>query len=98
MLTFWVRSSIANRKYTFHSKNYQAENRTVFLIGLVGDGIQLGPLGTSATNWPIVPAPSSYKDGAFGGMMIGKGTRSTRKKSAPVPFCPPQIPHDLTGR
>jgi hypothetical protein len=34
--------------------------------------------------------------GAVGGMRIGMGNRSTRKKFAPVPFCPPQIPHDLT--
>jgi hypothetical protein len=33
--------------------------------------------------------------GAFGGMRIGRGNRSTRKKPAPVPLCPPQIPHDL---
>jgi hypothetical protein len=33
--------------------------------------------------------------GAVGGM-IGKGNRSTRRKPAPMPMCPPQIPHDLT--
>jgi hypothetical protein len=58
----------------------------------------MGPLGTSATNWPIVPAPGDYDDGEFGGMMIVKGNRSTRRKPAPVPLCPPQIPHHLTGR
>jgi hypothetical protein len=35
--------------------------------------------------------------GAVGGMRIGRGNRSTRRKPAPVPLCPPQIPHDLTG-
>jgi hypothetical protein len=34
--------------------------------------------------------------GAVGGMIIGRGNRSTRRKPAPVPLCPPQIPHDLT--
>jgi hypothetical protein len=29
-------------------------------------------------------------------MMIGRRNRSTPRKSAPVPLCPPQIPHDLT--
>jgi hypothetical protein len=29
-------------------------------------GIQLGPLGTSAINWPIVPALGDYEDGEFG--------------------------------
>jgi hypothetical protein len=33
--------------------------------------------------------------GAVGGM-IGRGHRITRRKPAPVPLCPPQIPHDLT--
>jgi hypothetical protein len=34
--------------------------------------------------------------GAVGGMRIGRGNRSTRRKPAPVPLCPPQMPHDLT--
>jgi hypothetical protein len=29
---------------------------------------KLGPLGTSAIDWPIVPAPDDYDDGEFGGM------------------------------
>jgi hypothetical protein len=58
---------------------------------------KLGPLGTSATYWPIVPAPGDYEDGElFGGMKIGRGNRSTRTKPAPTPLCPPQIPLDQT--
>jgi hypothetical protein len=34
--------------------------------------------------------------GAVGGMRISRGNRSTRRKPAPVPLCPAQIPHDLT--
>jgi hypothetical protein len=56
----------------------------------------MGPLGTSATEWPIVPAPGDYDDGEFGGMKIGRGKRSTRRKPAPAPLCPPQIPLDQT--
>jgi hypothetical protein len=37
----------------------------------------MGPLGTSATEWPIVPAPGDYDDGEFGGMKIGRGNVST---------------------
>jgi hypothetical protein len=50
--------------------------------------VKLCPLGTSATNCPIEPAPD---DGAFRGMRIGRGNRSksTRRKAAPVPICPP---------
>jgi hypothetical protein len=33
--------------------------------------------------------------GAVGGMRIGRGIRSTRGKPAPLPLCPPQIPHGL---
>jgi hypothetical protein len=29
-------------------------------------------------------------------MKIGRGNRSTRRKPAAVPLCPPQIPHELT--
>jgi hypothetical protein len=68
------------------------------MIRLQRDGVQLGPLGTSTTSWPIVPAPGDYEDGELGGMMIGRGHRSTWSRPAPVPLCPPQIPHDLTGR
>jgi hypothetical protein len=56
----------------------------------------MGPLGTSATEWPIVLAPGDYDDGEFGGIMIGRGNRSTRRKPAPAPLCPPQIPLDQT--
>jgi hypothetical protein len=33
--------------------------------------------------------------GAVSGM-LGRGNRSTRKKHAPVPLCPPKLPHDQT--
>jgi hypothetical protein len=33
--------------------------------------------------------------GTVGGMRIGRGNGSTRSKPAPVPLCPPQIPHYL---
>jgi hypothetical protein len=60
--------------------------------------VRLITLGTATTVWSIVPAPDNSQDdcGATGGMLIGKGNRSTRGKPAPVPLCPPQIPHDLT--
>jgi hypothetical protein len=47
-----------------------------FLIRIV-DGVELGPLGTSATSWPIVPVPGDYEDGEFGEMKIGGGNQST---------------------
>jgi hypothetical protein len=63
----------------------------------VRGGVKLGPLGTAATNRPIVPAPGDYDDGEIGGM-IGKGNRSTWRKPVPVPLCPPQTPHAARTR
>jgi hypothetical protein len=34
--------------------------------------------------------------GAIGGMKIGRGNQITRRKPAPAPVCPPQIPLDQT--
>jgi hypothetical protein len=34
--------------------------------------------------------------GIVGEMRIDRGNRGTRRKSVPMPFCPPPIPHDLT--
>jgi hypothetical protein len=42
------------------------------LSGIVGGGVQLGPLSTAAINRPIVPALGEYNDGEIGGM-IGRG-------------------------
>jgi hypothetical protein len=69
----------------------------LFLIRIVGGGWSPGgPLGTSPTKWSIVRAPGDCDDGKFGGMKIGRGNRSTRRKPAQVPLCPPQIPLDQT--
>jgi hypothetical protein len=65
----------------------------IFLIGIVGGWVQLGPLGTAATNTPILPAPGDYYNAGICGMMIGKGNRSNRRKPGPLPRCPPQTPH-----
>jgi hypothetical protein len=44
--------------------------------------VRLSPLGTSVTNWPIVPPHMIDDDecGAVGGMRMGRGNRSTRRK------------------
>jgi hypothetical protein len=33
--------------------------------------------------------------GIVGGMRIGRGNQSAWKNPVSVPFCPPQMPHDL---
>jgi hypothetical protein len=46
--------------------------------------------------WPIY-LPQMIGDGdcgEIGGIKIDRGNRSTGRKHAPAPLCPPQIPHD----
>jgi hypothetical protein len=70
----------------------------VFLIGIMGGGVQLGTLGTAATNRPIVPTPGDYDDGEIVDGIIGRGNRSTRREPAPMSLCPPQTSHAARTR
>jgi hypothetical protein len=45
---------------------------TLHLVQIVRGGVQLGPLGTMATNRPTVLTSGDYNDGETGGMMIGR--------------------------
>jgi hypothetical protein len=68
------------------------------IIIIVLSGVRLSPLGTAATTG-VLYQPQMIDDGdcvAIGGMKISRGNRSTRRKPAPAPLCPPQIPHDET--
>jgi hypothetical protein len=52
-------------------------------------------LGTAATSG-LLYKPQMLDEGdcgAIGGMKIGRGNRSTRRKPVPAPPCPPQNPH-----
>jgi hypothetical protein len=73
---------------------YESLYSLFFLVSL--GGVRLSPLGTSATVG-LLYQPRMIDDdyGTVGGMMISRGNCSTRRKPAPVPICPPQIPHDL---
>jgi hypothetical protein len=60
--------------------------------------VGLSLLGTAATSG-LLYKPQMIDEGdcgAIGGMKIVKGNRSTRRKPAPAPLCPQQIPHDQT--
>jgi hypothetical protein len=64
-----------------------------FLVSLNGVKLDSRPL------FGLLYQPRMINDGdcrAIGAMRIGRGNRSTRRKSTPVPLCPPQIPHELT--
>jgi hypothetical protein len=69
----------------------------IFLISIVGggDGVQLRPLGTAATNTPTVTTPGDYDDGEIGGMKIGRGNRSTRERNLPQSHFVHHKPHML---
>jgi hypothetical protein len=59
-------------------------------------GVRLSPLGTAATTG-LLYKPQMTDDGdcgEIGGMKIGRENRSTRRKPAPAPLCPPQSPHN----
>jgi hypothetical protein len=59
--------------------------------------VRLRPLGTAATTGLLYqPRMIDGDCEATDGMKIGRGNRSTRRKPAPAPRCPPQSPHDLT--
>jgi hypothetical protein len=65
---------------------------------IILSGVRLSPLGTAASTG-LLYHPRMIDDvncGAIGGMKIGRGNRSTRRKPAPASLCPPQIPHDQT--
>jgi hypothetical protein len=75
----------------------------VFWIGIVGGGVQLGPLGTAATNTPIMPAPGDYVGGEIGGM-IWQGNPTYSEKTCPSaslsttnPTCCPDSKPDRRG-
>jgi hypothetical protein len=60
--------------------------------------VGLSPLGTAATSG-LLYKPQMIDEGdcgPIGGMKIGRGNRSTRRKPDPATLCPPQIPHDQT--
>jgi hypothetical protein len=70
----------------------------MYLFLVSWGGVRLSPLGKSATNCLLYQPRMIDGDecGAVGGMRIGRGSRSTRRKPAPAPLYPLQIPHDLT--
>jgi hypothetical protein len=76
------------------SRFFRNVSRPIFLIGIVGGGVQLGPLGTAATNRPIMPATGDYDDGEIGGM-IGRENRSFSEKTCPSAALSTTNPHML---
>jgi hypothetical protein len=76
---------------------YGAEKKRTFLFFYYWWG-GTNSLGTAATSGLLyIPQMIDEDDcGGIGGIKIGRGNLSTRRKPAPAPLCPPQIPHDQT--
>jgi hypothetical protein len=70
----------------------------IIIIIIIISGVGLSPLGIAATSDLLYKPQMIDEDdyGAIDGMKIGRGNRSTRRKPAPAPLSPPQIPHDQT--
>jgi hypothetical protein len=65
----------------------------LLLLRIVGGGVQTGSTRHRGHLLSYCACPGDCEDGElFGGMKIGRGNRSTRRKPAPAPLCPPQIP------
>jgi hypothetical protein len=76
----------------------QSVGTLYFFIIIILSAERLSPLGT-ATATGLLYKPQMIDDGdceAIGGMNIGRGNRSTRRKPAPAPLCPLQIPYEQT--
>jgi hypothetical protein len=69
------------------------------IIIIIISGVRLSPHDTAATTGPLYQLHliDDGDCGAIGGMKIGRGNLSTRRKSAAAPLCTPQIPHDQTS-
>jgi hypothetical protein len=90
----WIQPCLSSCKKP--SSYDHTNSQAIIFFFLYSEGVEskLGPLGTSATYWPIVPAPGDCEDGEFGGN--GRENRSIPRKPAQTPLCPPQIPLDQT--
>jgi hypothetical protein len=87
---------------SYLSKIHWQGSFIVLYVGVVfppltlGVGVRLSPLGMSATIWSLYQPWMIDECRAVSGIRIGRGNRSTPRKPAIVPLCPPQIPHYLT--
>jgi hypothetical protein len=75
------------KSVTILSKQY--EHSRILRFFYFSHGVRLSPLGTAATIGLLYQHQMIDDDddcGAIGGMKIGRGNRSTRRKPTPVPL------------
>jgi hypothetical protein len=68
----------------------------IIIIFIIFSGLRVHLVLQPLLAYCTSPTIDDTDCGAMGGMKIGRGNRSSQRKPAPVPLCPPQIPHDLT--
>jgi hypothetical protein len=86
----------SNLQFTIsRSVSYGVSNAGYYYF-IVISGVRLSPLGTATTTGLLYQPRTTDECGAIGRMKIDRENRSTRRKRAPAPLGPPQIPHDLT--
>jgi hypothetical protein len=64
-IAFWVAIQCSSERSRTVGERFIFFLQYFFLISIVGRGevgVQLGPLGTTATNRPTVPVPVMYKE------------------------------------
>jgi hypothetical protein len=89
---------IGNLQNTSHERCCLIQHaKYFFLIRKLEGGVPIGSTRHVGHLWTIVPAPGECEDEELYGTKIGRGNRSTRRKLAPAPLCPPQIPLDQTS-
>jgi hypothetical protein len=70
----------------------------IIIFYIIVSGVRLNSLGSSATTGLLYQPQMRDGDcGAIGGLNIGSSDRSTRRKPASAPLCPPQISHTRPG-
>jgi hypothetical protein len=94
LTTLWAFTACLRGSFTFLPLRFIQ----VYNLYSTLSGVRLSPLGTAATIGLLYQSQMIYDGdcGAIGGMKIGRGNRSTRRKPSAVPLCLPQIPYDLT--
>jgi hypothetical protein len=96
--TYWITSNTALSCCYCQDPQFEATPTWANFFSFLGVGWDWVYLAC----WPLtdlVYQPWMIDDdewGAVSGMRTGRGNRSTWRKPAPVPLCPPQIPYDLT--
>jgi hypothetical protein len=89
--------TLTSRQQSGRRKGVEAPRGFPIIIIIIS-GVRLSPLGTAATT-DLLYQPQMIHDGdcgAVGGIKIGRGNRSFRRKPDRAPLCPPQIPDDQT--